>query len=145
MKLQKKRLLAVKERILEKPERFEMDHWFGPSKCGTSCCIGGYALANLGYRHRAIPVNDGMGGVDIRRYLVSPKGKNLGDIYKSEQEARKQLGLTHVQAKVLFFEENWPEPFKSDFWKAKDYQSKEMAAKVAAARIDHFIAANGKE
>lgn len=42
----------------------------------------------------------------------------------------------------LLFDENWPEPFRSRYQKAKQRRTR---AKVAAARIEHFIATNGAE
>lgn len=46
------------------------------------------------------------------------------------------------QANRLFFDRFWPEPFRSAYSLAK---SRSGRAEIAAARIEHFIATDGRE
>lgn len=98
------RLRAVKQKILDEPESFDMSDW----ECGTTRCIGGWAC------------------------LLFPKEV---DRYFSESASRI-LGLDHLQREKLFYQDEWPPEFRDP---------KIDPAKIAAARIEHFISTNGEE
>lgn len=52
------------------------------------------------------------------------------------------LDLTKTQEMDLFYLYRWPMQFRKEFWSAPD---KQAVARVAAARIDHFVATEGRE
>lgn len=137
MKLNVKLLEKVKAHILEKPRRFVMRTFIyrkedagmsvfmadGPEtkfvkfeECGTAACIGGWAVL----------LNDG----------IDAKPLNL------RQRAIKLIGLKSVTGDELFEVSFWPRQFREPYYAAKTQRTR---AKVAAARIDHFIATKGTE
>lgn len=116
-------LEKIKDRITVEPHRFDMGLYFSDDSnlCGTTACIAGWAII-----------------------LAKPDAAN-GDhdpLSLWEQEAgREVLGISEVQASRLFYECSWPKQFKLSgltMYQASD-------AKIACARIDHFIATNGEE
>lgn len=56
--------------------------------------------------------------------------------------ATQILALTEEQRYRLFFSDNWPEEFCEGF---TDNGEQLISARVAAARIEHFIATEGRE
>jgi hypothetical protein len=117
-----KLLRKVKRWIEEHPESYTYD-WLA-NGCGTRGCIAGHTLL--------------LGRKDL-------KGKRTAEIEKilhKEQRggdgiftgaARKLLRISEPAAARLFI--NWPAPFSASLNKAK----------VAAARIEHFIKTRGRE
>lgn len=53
-----------------------------------------------------------------------------------QDEASELLGLSYTKSQDLFFTPNWPEPFYTQYTKAR---SQKQRAKIACARIDHLI------
>jgi hypothetical protein len=108
-------LLKVKERILAHPKALEMATWGiavpESTHCGTLACIAGHA------------VHIATGRVELGR--------------RAERTAKELLGISPDQAFRLFFVDEWPPNFFNSYANTKD---KVKAAKVAADRIDHFIA-----
>lgn len=129
-----KLLRKIKQRILRKPNRFDMNHWFSRTRkyygfteqlseathnpkefieeCGTAACIAGWAC-------------------------ILGEGSFM---FSCEDEARRLLNLTFHQSQRLFLEQGWPAEFR-----ASSSESNEQRAMRAAKRIDHFIATNGRE
>lgn len=86
--------------------------------CGTVCCIGGWAI-----------VLSGEDDSDLRA------AKRLLDLDgKFDRDSSEVSRLFHVQF--------WPESFRSDYEAAKTPAAK---ARIAVARIEHFIATKGAE
>jgi hypothetical protein len=126
-----KLLEKVKQRILEHPNRFVMREWIitkealGKSfkadggqeiafdNCGTAGCIAGWAC------------------------LIQTRGKARTNSVNADLEARDYLEFSEEQAEELFYMGGWPIKFSNDYLKAK---TQEERARIAAARIDHFIA-----
>lgn len=125
-----KLLRKVAKHILQEPKRLVMwkvlvtqskdnptvdDRPF--ARCGTAACIAGWTC------------------VLAKTNLEKKTPQNLLD------EAERLLGLTVLEAELLFQPTAWPNKFHAgqvDDGKAK-------TAKVAAARIEHFIKTKGKE
>ena len=140
-----RRLRAIRDNIRKYPEHFNMKSWFGrpdggdiPRRprlrgaCGTTACIAGWAVA------RFTPAIFGVGhwgGHDI------------------PETAKELLGISDVEGSGLFYYESWPEPFRTQYhtaWRASPTPSSRRrlmarCAKIAAQRIDHFIATKGAE
>jgi hypothetical protein len=64
--------------------------------------------------------------------VLSPERNCRAD---AEEDARRLLELSQEEAQRLFYADNWPRGFGG--WNAN--------AKKAAARIEHFIATDGRE
>lgn len=108
------------------PEHFDMQYYgnkFADTRfvckedmtiCGSTCCIAGYVAVNKGY-------------------CVYPGGalrKQDGEIVTSAFEvARKELGLTYVQASHLFYSMYWPEGFDKNNPKEAARLIREMVKK----------------
>lgn len=129
-------LLQVKDHILEEPRRLNMDIlflnlreediWFydlPAPPCNTVGCIAGFAAALSGTR-------------DLTSY----------------QGGMAALGLTREEAERLFteprhwnnmcFRYHWPEDYARAYLAATNPTGR---AQATAARIDHFIATEGRE
>lgn len=118
-------LLKVKAAILAEPLKFDMCWWFlesDDSPCGTAACIAGHAVA-----------------ID-QKFKTLKRGLKMND--EVESLAKNALMLTEVQSFRLFGVGYWPPEFEQKYFVANTPQ--EMA-KVAADRIDHFIATDGEE
>lgn len=129
-------LRKVKNHILEEPRRFIMRTWLltreyvgGPSypsdngakevkfaKCGTAACIAGWAVL-----------------------LHDKRITNYDEIARRASEL---LELDEMKSYRLFGATWWPEPFGSQYRKAKTPTAR---AKIAAARIEHYIKTEGAE
>lgn len=127
-------LLQVKEQILKEPLQFRMENWFSDvspffiPNCGTTACIGGWAVAIL--------------------KQITPREAALENgvtDFSRNAAARYALLLTEAQAERLFYRTSWPDRFRDDYLWARHNQDMTKAAQVAAERIDHFIATNGNE
>jgi hypothetical protein len=128
--MNKKLLQQIQQDILRHPERFGMSDWAKKTDCGTVCCIGGWALAEKGWKFKK--QSDGW------VVYISPKGsvKNSDDGFDPQNAAADALRLSIEQASKLFYEENWPIDFYNLF---NDASTPLARAAVAVARIDHFI------
>jgi hypothetical protein len=137
-------LTEVRDHILQHPRNFDMQHWgtisapgrqmiriddgyvlkpevtqaFLRHECGTTACIAGWALI-----------------------LASKEGPRDLDLAVSATAAQV-LEVDYEDGLRLFFSDDWPEQFKVSYWAANDLRGR---AYVAAKRIDHFIATEGRE
>ncbi len=144
-----KLLRKVARHILEEPKRFEMDRWGMADHrvpCNTTACFAGWAII-LGdanpkrfFKAAASDAQDDRG-----RFMALLEGR-VG----ASARAEKVLGITNEQARRLFHVDSlfhgdgrgWPEPYRGDFDHAT---SREHAAEIAVARIEHFIKTGGAE
>jgi len=135
-----KLLLRVKRAILRHPKQFDMSRWFfyvgaDVPRCGTTACIAGWALTLDGKTtplKMAKRLYKKLTGGELR------EGGAMGGIYNNDIESRaaKALGLTEHQARWLFHVHNWPREFQNGV---------NPSPELAAQRIDHFIATEGRE
>ena len=114
-------LLKVRDHILADPEHFAMRSFVERTKCGTVCCIAGWAVA----------LNDD--GAD-----------HLPD-FTDKYIAERAQELLEVGCERLFYPMNWPFQFKQMYVRALLSRDKVGLATVAADRINHFIATKGRE
>jgi len=127
-----KMLREIKRRILAEPRQFDLHSWFfhdpeAIPNCGTSACIAGWAIT---IAHNTNP--------EKASELIDAKGGPKDPFLEGEQA----LGITDIQGYRLFLHENWPAPFDDQYQR---YVRPLNKAKVACARIDHFIKTNGQE
>lgn len=106
----------IKDLILAEPEKLNMDHWTPVERCGTACCIAGWACV--------------LGGVTRTRAIYTA------------DTARELLGLNFEDSQRLFFPDGWPKQFTPE---EDDFEYNVITAEQAANRIDHFIATEGRE
>ena len=136
--MHKTRLRQIKKWLLEKPGKFNMETWV--NYCGTTCCIGGKGAILAGYA-RIPRVRDGE--ENWGDLIPTRLGKRVNEAEKADPIMcwdpmyRKSLRLTIAESHRLFDVEKWPAKFKNAYWEA--YEPVDQA-KVAAQRIDHFIA-----
>jgi hypothetical protein len=116
MKINIPLLLEVKEQILQHPDEFNMNIWL----CDTTACIGGWALL-------------------LANKKTGPK--QYMDIW-GKGIPEDVLGLNLNQSNILFYERFWPHEIRLAFENATTCQQR---AKIAAKRIDLFIATNGEQ
>lgn len=119
-----KLLRKVQKEILKEPRRFDMQSWFernSISPCGTTACIGGFAVALS------------------NRWTRLKRGERLMNV---EGRATIYLDIEGFMGPRLFFISNWPERLKYAYLTAG---SPLKRAKVAVKRIDLFIKSGGKE
>lgn len=112
-------LIRTRDMILENTEAFDMDVWGWKSDlidCNSPACISGLSV-----------------------YLAGGPTEDRG-----HGERPEYLDLTETQRQKLFYVENWPEQFEVEFRSAQGKQN-HWAAHIAAARIDHFLATEGRE
>lgn len=122
--MNKELLLKVRDAILAEPEHFDMEHFVRRNtSCGTTACIAGWTVA-------------------LSRNTTPDADETIPDSISVAWEAQSRLGLTHEQEVALFYADDWPEPFRAQYDDA--YEPAELAC-IAAGRIDHFIATEGRE
>ena len=109
-------LRRIQEVIRLKPEALEMGDWHGKNLCGTTHCIAGWAQVLSGH----------------------------DESHRADDEGMEALELSYEEADRLFYVDvgdgsGWPKEFRGspDEWKPTPQQ--------AIARIDHFIATEGRE
>lgn len=137
------RLRAVKEAILTNPEFYNQQQFVDPEPvipvdCGTTCCIAGWAdfLYNPAKAHLSRAktwigfLND-----DGSRWSQKP--------FDWEEIGARALNIDGFEARQLFADVAcWPDPFSFDYSNAATPLER---ARVAAARIERFIATDGQE
>lgn len=123
-------LLQVKEKILQEPENFGMLDWFGVNslgeQCGTAACIAGHTCL--------------LGGILLG--VIYPKVPSEFSAFAPHIYAKRLLQIKSPHADALFVSALWPAQFRDAYSATTDLR---IAAKVAAKRIDHFIATEGRE
>lgn len=120
----------IKEKILTDPENFEMNDF----RCGTSFCIAGWAVA-LDCMDKGTVIPE-----DPCWNWEANAAKILGITSEYDEDYLEQIELS--QAEMLFYVGDWPEVFQHNHY---DDENKDSRAKNACARIDHFIATDGRE
>lgn len=117
-------LLEVKEKILQQPYNFGMNAWDGRNsldeECETAHCIGGWGV-----------------------FLMRQKAVNFRDFQLSS--LRELFQIDEEQDERLFHTDSWPHQFENAYEDAQQKRDLRLCAKVAAKRIDHFIATEGRE
>lgn len=108
-------LRQIQAQIIQHPETLYMPSY----DCGTTACIAGWACK--------------ISGVDVSEAS-----------HKSMFEGQRLIGLSSEERGRLFCENWWPEQFRLQFGPEHPAGCK-ARAKAAVARIDHFIATDGKE
>lgn len=129
-----KLLKRVRDRIAARPRQFVMRRLFDdrtesdhkPSHCGTACCILGWGIVLQDSEKR------------------SPKEfAQLFELHElSYFSTRNVFGISWAEGDKLVWADNWPEPFRTQFSKAK---TDAQHARIAVRRINHFIKTKGKE
>lgn len=117
-------LRKVQSAILAEPEKFDMSAFFRKAEkpeCGTTACIGGWAIALSKNRMPSISMDNSS---------------------TNDDRAERLLGLSCEQGWTLLYDRWWPEPFRKQYKKA---QTAKQRAEIAAKRIGHFIATEGRE
>jgi hypothetical protein len=143
-----KLLRKVAKYILEEPRRLAMGSWVRDANpkykahpaCGTQACIAGTACILSG-KAKLKTHKEG-----FKYFSLPQSAPHIG---------QKELGLTHKEACRLFlldsdwgdsgfegFEGHWPHKFIQQYEGAKTNRKK---ARIAVARIEHFIKTCGKE
>ncbi|HEY0004402.1 MAG TPA: hypothetical protein VGB17_06295 [Pyrinomonadaceae bacterium] len=137
----KTRLLKkIQQAILEHPAHFDMDEWGAryklenlvhdeppESNCNTTACIAGWACV-LTNSHPTFEWKE-LPGFGL---CVDDHEHHTGSL----------LGLNQKQVDRLFYTCFWPKRFEARYERAKKNTTK---ARIAAERIDHFIATKGAE
>ncbi len=104
-------LEKVKQKIAENPYNFAMQDF----KCGTTCCIGGWAVV-LSNRYNGVTDDE--------------------DLYFHwAHEARKVLNINRSQSDQLFHLQYWPDKFRVEY----NEGSRTQKAQTTCDRIDFFI------
>lgn len=128
-----KLLQQVKEHILAEPQKLDMEVFIEDrgESCGTVACIAGWTT--------------------LLTTKLKPHQCDEDLMYSAFSIARKELSLSISQAQRLFYPwvgqsnddrvETWPKKV----WKCYKDGNKEQKAAITAARIDHFIATDGRE
>lgn len=127
-----KLLLKVKAAILAEPRKFDIRHWFvksDKSPCGTAACIAGHAVA-IGRRYESLK----SGLALVKNDWLHSTAQDIADDI---------MELTNDQSMRLFVLRGWPNSFHDDYIKAERNMRKR--ARIAAARIDHFIKTEDRE
>ena len=130
-----KLLRQIKREILKRPTQFNMNWWFQKRDslgnraggCGTAACIAGWAVAIAGTEK----------GETIR--LAEFSGGSFFDT-NTPDSAKSILDISDDHAHRLFDRSNWPMRYLDE-----RANTSMKVAKLAAARIEHFIKTKGRE
>lgn len=129
-------LLGIKEAVLANPKFYDQNSFVEDiSICDTTCCLAGWAdyTVNGSKAHNKRAKN----------YLAYLEDFDSGKDVNWEKIGAKALGLPALLAYKLFVDSTeWPHPFDERYQNARTYARR---ARVAANRIDHFIATDGME
>lgn len=135
------RLKRVREQILAEPARFDMNDYVSPvyderqERCGTALCMAGFAALDAGFIVLRDAPRDGTARV---YYDTTTAGAAYATGTKMFAAA---LDIDGDQAQALFHHSGWPGAFYKAF---RDAETSLARARVAAARIDAFIASGGR-
>lgn len=120
----------IKEQITREPIRFDMGTYVdAPPEhpCGCTACIGGWAIV---LKLEKDP--------EYLMKFCDDAQKHKLDV-NLQQMASDALGIPVGDTNTLFYADVWPEPFRRDYMIATDCGTIEDQARVACARIDHYI------
>lgn len=128
-------LKKVRNRIATVPESYSQRHFVKRSSkapCGTVCCLAGETIICA-----APTISEGVEELKAIEFASAP---NDGSPWSSliPHRAQELLGLNDSDAWDLFeyAENNWPEPFRSQYAAA---QSNTERANVAVLLLDQII------
>lgn len=132
-KLNLRLLRKVRNRIAEIPESYYQRDWMRESDaapCGTVACLAGETVICA-----APSVAQGI--KDLRRAVRAFERGFAYDI-GVVKKARTLLGISLEDAERMFggYADEWPQPFKGRFERAKRQQTK---AKIAVAYLDECL------
>lgn len=135
--MNKDKIRELAEHIVEHPNEFDMDYWAGgpaalDRHCGTVACLAGTACIIEGKTLR-------------RSGLLTPITNEHGYTVSVPNLANDILDLTDDQGDRLWFLRHWPRMFAGDYENAVENRDWAGAACVAARRLHHFVATDGKE
>lgn len=130
LKLNVRLLRRIQKALLKEPSQFNMEQYFNdrsttkrkPANCGTAACIGGWAYA----------LSKNLNPSKARVKYLAEHGF-MGPI------ASRLLGLgtgDKINEHALLYLEQWPQPFRTNYSKAKTDRA---AARAAVDRIEHLI------
>jgi len=121
-------LRQVMDEIRKEPKQFDITSWFdrqaSESPCGTTGCIAGWAVALV--HHKG----------DLKAASQNP-------ILYPGKVGQKLLELSYEEKQRLFFLEHWPKAYRDAYW--ANGATAQCRARATVARIEHFIATEGKE
>lgn len=125
-------LLRVAEHVEAHPKELDMFEW-GKKKrkpSDVATLMGQQIVVKAGEQYT-------VGCIACRAVILSggtAKGNNAA-------QAQRLCGLTFEQAQRLFYVQNWPEPFRANFFFANESkEDSEGRAWITAERIRHFVA-----
>lgn len=128
-------LRQVKRAILAQPNFYAQNRWVSSvNSCGTTCCIAGWA---------DFVVNGKAAHNKRAKKLIVPTGQQWKVADEWLEIAAEALGITLDESERLCEgSSEWPEDLAGAYAEAATAKER---AKVAAARIEHFIATDGAE
>lgn len=129
MPINVKLLRKVKKHILEEPSRFFMNSVIVRGAPGAKVTLDGI--------EREIPKCGTAACIAGWACILSGETEPIG-----MSRAEKLLGLDDHGGTRLFVEDCWPDKFHRRWQQSKTLITR---AKIAAERIDHFIATKGRE
>lgn len=131
-------LRKIQEVIAAKPEEFDINSWHAHGSCNTTHCIGGWSQVLSG-----APQNKRSDDMADLLDIEFVKDENVSAYYEDEME------VVHTsddcQAGRLFYVDSWPEQFQHCDEEDCEYHPFKDRSEAAIARIDHFIATEGRE
>lgn len=127
------RLREICKAITEHADQFLMGDFFdhlldgagAVGGCGTAACIAGWGCHLF-----------------LTRESTLAKTKSKWSLQFYVLDVRRAIGLTAVESDGLFHLGYWPEQFRCRYNYAKAPTAR---AAIAVARVEHFIATEGKE
>jgi hypothetical protein len=103
-----------------------------PWVCGTTACIGGWAIQLAGYE--LVEEKSWFRGRVIDHVCVMGNTRAV-----PFDAARAVLGLTEEEAYTLFFVSDWPTDLRSDYYRAESQQDRDGVRAAVLARIDRML------
>lgn len=137
------REIQDKLRRMRHKKHFDMQTLIKKTDCGTAACIAGHTLLHLGYKPIKERYYDDRTEFDVYQ-MTNPRGRTI----KIWPAAKRELGLTQIQAVKLFQPEEWPVEFGGAGYHNYYGDGKPQLynnPKVAVKRIEHFIKTKGRE
>ena len=145
-------LRKIIRKIQRRPLTFSMSTWLEKADkenegtpCGTVGCIAGWAVAlSPDVSPEVQKTLDRFHAKEFVHFSID--NQIAGGQTRIKREAIRLLGITHGQARRLFFDDQWPVEFHREYtYPAYNEAIKLKNAKVAIRRIRHFIKTKGAE